>query len=105
MGQIIKKIKKRFWRKKPTRGMPTEPESIWLDIMKRTAKTFVQVTLGVICTLLINPPDKWKPALIAAISTGACTAMNYAIRRIQSLIGDPEQPEPREEDNDDYSEG
>lgn len=90
MGQIIKKIK--FWRKKkPTRGMPNE--SVWIDIAKRTAKTFVQVTLGIIGTLLINPPDEWKPALIAAISTGACVAMNYFIKRIQAMLGE-------EDDND-----
>lgn len=89
MGQ---KIKIRwFWRKKPTKGIQTEPESIWIDIAKRTGKTFVQVTLGVIGTLLINPPDKWKPALIAAISTGACTAMNYFIKRVQELVGYPDE--------------
>lgn len=86
MGQKITIKIRKFWRKKPTKGMPTENESIWTDIAKRTGKTFVQVTLGVIGTLLINPPDKWKPALIAAISTGACTAMNYFIKRVQALL-------------------
>lgn len=99
MGQKI--IKHWYWRKKTTRGIQPEQESIWIDIAKRTAKTFVQVTLGVITTLIVNPPDKWKPALIAAVSTGACTAMNYAIRRVQALLGDPEQPEPREEEKHD----
>lgn len=98
MGQIIKK--RRYWRKKTTRGTPGQ-ESIWVDIIKRTAKTFVQVTLGVIGTLIINPPEAWKPALTAALATGVCAAMNYAIKRIQALIGEPDQPETREEDTDD----
>ena len=88
MGQIIKK--RRYWRKKTTRGTPGQ-ESIWVDIIKRTAKTFAQVTLGVITTLLVNPPDKWKPALIAAFSTGFCAAMNYLIQRVKKLIGDPDE--------------
>ena len=88
MGQIIKK--RRYWRKKRTRGTPGQ-ESIWVDIIKRTAKTFAQVTLGVITTLLVNPPDKWKPALIAALSTGFCTAMNYLIQRVKKLIEDPDE--------------
>lgn len=99
MGQKIKR--RRYWRKKTTRGIQPEQESIWLDIAKRTGKTFVQVTLGVIGTLLINPPDKWKPALTTAITAGVCAAMNYAIKRIQALIGEPDQPETREEDTDD----
>lgn len=99
MGQKI--IKRWYWRKKTTKGMQQDPESIWLDIAKRTGKTFVQVTLGVITTLIVNPPDKWKPALTAAVSTGVCAAMNYAIRRVQALLGDPEQPEPREEEKHD----
>ena len=97
MGQVIKK--RWYWRRKTTRGLPPEQESIWIDIAKRTGKTFVQVTLGVIATLLINPPDKWKPALIAAISTGACTAMNYLINRIKALIGDPDAPEIGEDES------
>lgn len=102
MGQTIKKIKRWFWRKKETtRGLSHECESIWVDIAKRTAKTFVQVTLGVIGTLLINPPDKWKPALIAALSTGACTAMNYLINRIRELVGDPDAPEYEVKDDAD----
>ena len=88
MGQIIKK--RRYWRKKTTRGTPGQ-ESIWVDIIKRTAKTFLQVTLGVITTLLVNPPDKWKPALIAALSAGFCAAMNYLIQRVKKLIGDPDK--------------
>ncbi len=92
-------IKKRwFWRKKTTRGMPGEPESIWIDIAKRTAKTFAQVALGTITTLLVNPPDKWKPALIMAFSSAACTAMNYFIKRVQNLIGDPDAPDEEPED-------
>ena len=98
MGQKI--IKRWYWRKKTTRDMQQDPESIWLDIAKRTGKTFVQVTLGVIGTLLINPPDKWKPALTTAITAGVCAAMNYAIRRVQALLGDPDQPENGEEDKD-----
>ena len=103
MGQTIKKIKKWFWRKKKGggRSIPQQPESVWVDIAKRTAKTFVQVTLGVIGTLLINPPDKWKPALTAALSTGACTAMNYLINRIRELVGDPDAPEIEVTDDDD----
>lgn len=90
MGQKITIKIRKFWQKKPTKGMLTKPESIWIDIAKRTGKTFVQVTLGVVGTLLINPPDKWKPALIAAISTGACAAMNYFIKRVQALLDEGE---------------
>ena len=99
MGQKIKR--RRYWRKKTTRGMQQDPESIWIDIARRTAKTFVQVTLGVIGTLIINPPEAWKPAITAALATGVCAAMNYAIKRIQTLIGDPDRPETKEEDTDD----
>ena len=93
-----------FWRKKKngTKGIQPEPESIWIDIAKRTGKTFVQVTLGVVGTLLINPPDKWKPALIAAISTGACAAMNYFIKRVQELVGDPDETAPEIGKGDSY---
>lgn len=98
MGQTIKK--RWYWRKKTTRGLPGEPESIWVDIAKRTAKTFVQVTLGIIATLLINPPEKWKPALIMAISSGACAAMNFFIKRVQELVGDPNAPDDEPEDGD-----
>ena len=40
MGQTIKKIKKWFWRKKKDggRSIPQQPESVWVDIAKRTAR-------------------------------------------------------------------
>ena len=103
MGQTIKK--RWFWRKKPTRGLQPEQNSIWVDIAIRTGKTFLQVLIGIVTTLLVNPPDKWKPALTGAASTAACVAMNYALNRIKALIGDPDahdasEPEIREEDND-----
>ena len=91
MGQIIKKIKRRFWRKKQTRGI--SQKSVWIDIAKRTGKTFIQVLIGIVTTLLVNPPDKWKPALTAAVSSAACTAMNYALNRIKALIGNPDEPD------------
>ena len=83
MGQ---KIKKRwFWRKKnTTRGIPAETESKWKDIAVRTAKTFLQVALGVIVAALANPPDAWKPVIIAAVTSGSCAAMNYIIKMLES---------------------
>ena len=83
MGQ---KIKKRwFWRKKnTTRGIPTETESKWKDIAVRTAKTFLQVALGVIVAALANPPDAWKPVIITAVTSGSCAAMNYIIKMLES---------------------
>ena len=83
MGQ---KIKKRwFWRKKnTTRGIPTETESKWKDIVVRTAKTFLQVALGVIVAALANPPDAWKPVIITAVTSGSCAAMNYIIKMLES---------------------
>lgn len=94
MGQ---KIKKRwFWRKKTTRGLPSAQESIWVDIAIRTGKTFAQVLIGILTTLLVNPPDKWKPALTGAASTAACVAMNYALERIKALIGNPNEPDTTE---------
>ena len=86
MGQ---KIKKRwFWRKKTTRGMPSEQESIWIDIAKRTTKTFLQVALGVLAASFA--PDKWKAAVTAAVSAGSCAAMNYFIKRVQALLDEGE---------------
>ena len=86
MGQ---KIKKRwFWRKKTTRGLPTEQESIWIDIAKRTAKTFLQVALGVLAASFA--PDKWKAAVTTAVSAGVCAAMNYFIKRVQTLLDEGE---------------
>lgn len=101
MGQ---KIKKRwFWRKKSTtRGIAPEQESIWIDIAKRTAKTFLQVALGVLAASFA--PDKWKAAVTTAVSAGVCAAMNYFIKRVQDLVGDPDAPDPQKEDDDAYSE-
>lgn len=88
MGQKITIKIRKFWQKKPTKGMPTEPESIWIDIAKRTAKTFLQVALGVLAASFA--PDKWKAAVTAAVSAGACAAMNYFIKRVQALLDDGE---------------
>ena len=89
MGQIIKKIK--YWRKKkqPSRSVPIAGEESnanrekWKDIAVRTAKTFVQVALGVIVTAIANPPEAWKPVLIAAVTSGTCAAMNYIIKVLE----------------------
>lgn len=93
MGQTIKKIKRWFWRKKTSgsRSIPQQPESVWIDIAKRTAKTFVQVALGVFAASFA--PTKWKAAVTTAVSAGACAAMNYAIKRVQDLLEDPDDPE------------
>ena len=102
MGQ---KVKIRwFWRKKKdgTRSMPTEQESIWIDIAKRTAKTFLQVALGVLAASFA--PDKWKAAVTTAVSAGVCAAMNYFIKRVQDLVGDPDAPDQQKEDDDVYPE-
>lgn len=88
MGQ---KIKKRwFWRKKTTtRTVPVagdESNAVrdkWKDIAIRTAKTFLQVALGVIVTAIANPPDAWKPVLITAVTSGTCAAMNYIIKVLE----------------------
>lgn len=88
MGQKIKKIW--FWRKKKDggRSIPQEGEVMnkdkWKDIAIRTAKTFAQVALGVIVTAVADPPDAWKPVLITAVTSGACAAMNYIIRLLET---------------------
>ena len=97
MGQTIKKIKRWFWRKKQTtKGVPIAGEEYnaskekWKDIAIRTAKTFLQVALGVIVTAIANPPDAWKPVLITAVTSGTCAAMNYIIKVLES--GDDNAP-------------
>ena len=88
MGQKIKKIW--FWRKKKdgNRSIPQEGKVMnkdkWKDIAIRTAKTFAQVALGVIVTAVADPPDAWKPVLITAVTSGACAAMNYIIRLLET---------------------
>lgn len=86
MGQKITIIKRWYWRKKKngSKGIPPEQESIWIDIAKRTAKTFLQVALGVLAASFA--PDKWKATVTAAVSAGACAAMNYFIKRVQALL-------------------
>ena len=101
MGQKISW--RRFWRRKTTRGLPPEDESIWVDIAVRTVKTFLKVALGVFAASFV--PGKWKAAVTAAVSAGSCAAINYAAKRMQKLLKDSEQPETGEEDTDDYSEG
>lgn len=88
MGQKIKKIW--FWRKKkggsrsiPQEGANMDKEKL-KDIAIRTAKTFAQVALGVIVTAVADPPDAWKPVLITAVTSGACAAMNYIIRLLET---------------------
>lgn len=94
MGQTIKKIKKWFWRKKnPDRSIPTSDSAWkekWKDIAIRTVKTFAEVALGVIATALANPPDAWKPIMTTAVSSGACAAINYIIKVLES--GDSNVP-------------
>ena len=97
MGQTIKKIKRWFWRKKQTtKGVPIAGEEYnaskekWKDIAIRTVKTFVEVALGVIATALANPPDAWKPVMTMAVSSGACAAINYFIKALES--GDANAP-------------
>lgn len=88
MGQKIKKIW--FWRKKKDggRSIPQKGASMnkdkWKDIAIRTAKTFAQVALGVIVAAIADPPDAWKPVIITAVSSGACAAMNYIIRVLET---------------------
>lgn len=90
MGQLIKKIK--FWRKKKDggRSIPQEGADMnknkWKDIAIRTAKTFVQVALGVIVAAIASPPDAWKPVIITAVSSGACAAMNYIIKQLEKDV-------------------
>ena len=110
MSQIIEIIKRKYWRKKKKAGGRSiqQPESVWVDIAKRTAKTFVQVSLGVLAAALADVPQQWKLVITGAVTTGACVAMNYAINRIRDLIGDPDAdytPKPveikeKEDDND-----
>lgn len=91
MGQKITIIKRWYWRKKKngSKGIPPKQESIWIDIAKRTAKTFLQVALGVLAASFA--PDKWKAAVTAAVSAGACAAMNYFIKRVQALLEESEK--------------
>ena len=91
MGQKIGK--KKFWRKKKgtsteiTRGFVAE-ENETLDKLKdiaiRTAKTFAQVALGVIVTSIANPSESIKPVLTTAVASGACAAMNFIIKCLES---------------------
>lgn len=91
-----------FWRKKKngTKGIQPESESIWIDIAKRTAKTFLQVALGVLAASFA--PDKWKAAVTTAVSAGVCAAMNYFIKRVQELVGDPDEAAPEIGKGDSY---
>ena len=101
MGQKISW--RRFWRKKKdgTRGIQQEPESVWVDILKRTVKTFLEVALGAFAASFA--PDRWKVAVTMAVSAGSCAAINYAVSRVRALLNEWE-PETGEEANDDYSE-
>ena len=91
MGQNIKK--RRYWRKKnTTRGLPEE-ESVWKDISKRAAKTFLQAFLASIpvdAALLGGGWNVWRAALLSAAAAGISAAMNFVLAAIQSEDGDPE---------------
>lgn len=84
MGQIIKKI--RFWRKKPTRGMPTG-ESKLKDIIVRAVKTFIQTflaSLPVDAAMLASGWSVWRAALLSATAAGISAVMNLIIAALDS---------------------
>lgn len=80
MGQ---KIKKRwFWRKKTTRGLPTEQESKGKDIAERALKTFLQAFIASIpvdAALLGGGWNVWRAALLSAAAAGVSAVMNFVL--------------------------
>ena len=82
MGQKITVKIRKFWRKKPTRGIPTEPESRWIDIAVRAVKTFIQTflaSLPVDAAMLASGWSVWRAALLSATAAGISAVMNFII--------------------------
>ena len=85
MGQ---KIKKRwFWRKK-TRGIPSENDAAekWKDIAERAAKTFLEsflATLPVDAALIAGGWNAWRAALTAAVAAGISAVINFILTSIK----------------------
>ena len=92
MGQIIKKIKRRFWRKKENaRSITPYNESRWEDIAVRAVKTFVQTflaSLPVDAAMLASGWSVWRAALLSATAAGISAAMNMIIAALDSKDGD-----------------
>lgn len=81
MGQIIKKIKRRFWRKKPDRSIPTKSID-WQDILCRAAKTFLQAFIASIpvdAVFLAGGWTVWRSALLSAAAAGISAVMNLIL--------------------------
>ena len=78
MGQKI--IRKWFWRKKQTRGVPTNSKA--KDIAIRAVKTFVQTflaSLPVDAAMLASGWSVWRAALLSATAAGISAVMNFII--------------------------
>ena len=90
MGQ---KIKKRwFWRKK-TRGIPGEddPYDKWKDIAIRAVKTAIQAFLAALpitVSTLEGGKAVWRSALIGAIAAGISAGMNVIIAALSEGGGE-----------------
>ncbi len=86
MGQKI--IKRWFWRKKKTRGMPgQEPADKWKDIASRAAKTFLQAFIASIpvdAALLGSGWNVWRATLLSAAAAGISAVMNFILAALKS---------------------
>ena len=90
MGQKIKIKIRKFWRKKQTRGIPTEQGSAWKDIAVRAVKTFVQTflaSLPVDAAMLASGWSVWRAALLSATAAGISAVMNFIIAALDSKEG------------------
>ena len=84
MGQKI--IKKWFWRKKTTRGIPTG-ESKLKDIAIRAVKTFIQTFLASLpadAAMLASGWSVWRAALLSATAAGISAVMNLIIAALDN---------------------
>lgn len=93
MGQTIKK--KKYWRKKTTRGLPGQDPRLekLKDIAVRAAKTFLQAFIASIpvdAALLAGGWNVWRAALLSAAAAGISALMNFILAVLQSEGGDPE---------------
>lgn len=94
MGQKI--IKRWFWRRKTTRGMPgQDPEDKWKDIASRAAKTFLQAFIASIpvdAALLGSGWNVWRATLLSAAAAGISAAMNFIIAVLKEDNDDKDVP-------------
>ena len=87
MGQKI--IKRWFWRKKTTRGMPEQNPNAekWKDIASRAAKTFLQAFIASIpvdAALLGSGWNVWRATLLSAAAAGISAVMNFILAALRN---------------------